>query len=1001
MDSKGARSVWRELLAVALVGMAIVSTAAGGYLLRSSTSAIHERAADIAAQTGMLSQITQDVLTGSSSPSTWKVLEPEVTATAQRMSRSTDDSTVTSPTVIAHFQEALLQLDTALTRSSDGVPGALSSYATAARSLSTSLSAAQARLQAEAAREGATANILNVITDVIGSLLVVLGAWYVISARDRQRRERVEATTETLEQLKALVAHGSEAIVVIDSAGFVSWAGGPTAAIWGHSPAEMEGRLPDDVIPNGHVRLLEELGVVAPGSLPVSEVAREVLEHPASDVTRVLRMRMFALPRQDGQADLVLTAQDISIPYQTRQALIRSEALLKAVLHSAPSAISIVDLDGRYLEVNPAWEQATLVTQATAIGRSPDEILDPDLAAQIIGANQEALERGSTARHIYVRSGQEEQIFSSLRFMVRDEAGDPVAIASIVTDVTQQRLLRRQQRLLSAVVEESADAIFTLHGGRVQSLNTAAERMFGWKAANVVGRPLRDLLTTDSQVATLDALRSQLSKSGVLHSHRVEWVTAEGEPHVYAVSVTPLKDFESDHSVLSVIVRDITELERTTQALRYQAHHDPLTGLPNRFVLTDAVTQARNRAQSGEELLALALIDLDHFKLVNDSLGHPSGDEVLKVVADRVTSSGAPHLTVRLGGDEFAVLWTPGAGRSSIPAMADDLLAQISLPIRLEGQEDLVMSASIGLTAAACASADTITLLREADIAVYHAKRSGRGRSEIFAPALATDAEEEHLLRKDLRGALGRNELELRYQPIVSLATGQPVALEALMRWHHPVLGSVPPPRFIPLAEDTREIVRLGMWALRQALQDLVQLRERQPALAMAVNVSGYQLDHRLAPAVQRILRDLLLPPEALILEITESVLVDTPALRTTISELAELGVQLSIDDFGTGYSALSYLATLPIDKIKLDRSFIHGMSASHGHTALNASIIQLAHALDLEVVAEGVEQTSEAQLLTAQGCDYGQGYLWSAPASAAQVRDLLHGRWSTSREAG
>lgn len=1001
MDLRRTSSPWRELLAVVLVGLVIGFTAVGGYFLRSSTSSTREQASDLAAQSGALSQIAVDVMTGSSDRPMWRVIWPEVADAAQRITHSPEVSRVTSPSVMVRFHRSLLELNSTLNASTEGTAQALSSFAGEARILTASLSAARSRLQVEANKDSARANTLNVVTDFLGSLLVVLGAWYVVAARDRQRRERLEATTEVLERLKAMVAHGSEAIVVLDSASRVSWAGGPTSTIWSHPPAEMEGRRADAVVPSGHLRLLSELDLAHsnPGKPP--EITHEFLEHPATDEIRVLQMRAFTLPRDDQGTDLVLTAQDITVPYQTRQALIRNEALLKAVLHSAPSAISVVDMDGRYLEVNPAWEQATRVPRTGALGRIPSEILEPDVAAQIMAANQEATEQGSATRDIHLQNGDEEQIFSSVRFVVQDDAGGAVAIASLVTDVTHQRLLRRQQRLLSAVVEESADAIFTLHNGRLQSWNTAAERMFGWNASTVVGRPLRDLLTTESQVTAVNQLRSQLNSSGALHAHRMEWFTPDGEAHVFAVSVTPLKDFEGEKSVMSVIVRDITQLEESTEALRYQAHHDPLTGLPNRLVLTDTVAQARSRAQSTEEFLAMAVIDLDNFKLINDSLGHPKGDELLRVVAERLSSSDHSYTTVRLGGDEFAVVWTPGTDESDLAAFAGELLARISLPISIDPPGEVNIGASIGITTAPCWSADTTTLLRQADLALYEAKKSGRSRYAVFTPELASDAQEEHALRNALRSAAERRQLEMHYQPIISLTTGEPVALEALMRWHHPDLGSVPPTRFIPLAEDTGEIVQLGMWALRQAAQDLLQFRELQPSLAMAVNVSGHQLDSRLTPAVRTILRDLGLPPEALILEITESVLVDTPSLRTTIFDLADLGVQLSIDDFGTGYSALNYLAALPIHKIKLDRSFIHGTSGSREHTALNASIIQLAHALDLKVVAEGIEHTSEAQLLTDQGCDYGQGYLWSAAVPAAHVSDLLQGRGMEAHIAG
>ncbi|MGY1640069.1 putative bifunctional diguanylate cyclase/phosphodiesterase [Geodermatophilus sp. SYSU D00703] len=464
-------------------------------------------------------------------------------------------------------------------------------------------------------------------------------------------------------------------------------------------------------------------------------------------------------------------------------------------------------------------------------------------------------------------------------------------------------------------------------------------------------------------------------------------------------------DLTTDPDVGGVVVHltDITARKRAEEALTHQAFHDALTGLANRALFADRVEQTLRRRARGDVCAAVVFIDLDGFKAVNDTLGHQAGDALLREVADRLRSAVRAGDTVaRLGGDEFAVLVEcTGDGVSEAGATAERVLAALARPMELSGQQ-VTISGSVGI-AVAGADATGESLVRDADIAMYAAKVSGRGRSVVFDPDMRAAAVERRRLEQELSGALAAEQFRLVYQPVVDLADQRVLGFEALLRWQSPTLGAVPPVRFVPVAEDLGLIGDIGAWVLREACRTAAAWRREHPAAAdatMSVNVSAVQLaSPDLTDQVRGALDASGLPPSALVLEVTETALVGNPErAAATLSALRALGVRVALDDFGTGYSSLGYLQQFAVDVLKIDRSFVATITEDDEMPPIVRGLVDLGRALDLEVVAEGVESEAQRARLLDGRCARGQGYLFARPLEATDAELLLLGQHPGTR---
>ena len=520
---------------------------------------------------------------------------------------------------------------------------------------------------------------------------------------------------------------------------------------------------------------------------------------------------------------------------------------------------------------------------------------------------------------------------------------------------------------------------------RILNVNDAAIAHYSYSRARFEAMTLFDLWPRDEWDTHREIAKAVSDK---YQSDRA-WrhIKADGS-EIEVLTYARRVPFGNTHAILVAVV-DVTERKQAEARIAYMAHHDALTDLPNRVLFHERLDELLARVRRNGENLAVHCLDLDHFKGVNDTLGHPIGDELLKTVAQRLRGClRDSDLVARLGGDEFAVVQWPVANPNEASAMANVLIDVVSKPYEVHGHE-FVVGASIGIALAPDDGDTADVLLRNADMALYRAKAEGRGTAHFFEPEMDRRIQARRMLELDLRKAFANGELELYYQPLISLNPDAVSGFEALLRWRHPERGMVPPVEFIPLAEEIGLIVPLGEWVLRTACAEAV----RWPGdFKIAVNLSPAQFRSRgVVKAVLTALAYSRLPAERLELEITESVLLgETDANLATLHQLRQIGVRISMDDFGTGYSSLSYLRCFPFDKIKIDRSFVSELSERPDCLAIIRAVAGLGISLGIATTAEGVETREQLEQVRAEGCTEVQGYLFSAPRPASELGDFM-----------
>jgi diguanylate cyclase (GGDEF)-like protein/PAS domain S-box-containing protein len=564
---------------------------------------------------------------------------------------------------------------------------------------------------------------------------------------------------------------------------------------------------------------------------------------------------------------------------------------------------------------------------------------------------------------------------------------------------TAETLFAEQERVVITLNSIGEAVMSTDANGYVRYLNAVAETLTGWSRAEAIGRPIEEVLrivdeTTRQTLPDPMALAIREDKT-TGRTPNCLLIRRDGRDAAIEHSAAPIHDRRGAVTGAVIVFHDVSTARAMSLRMSYLAQHDALTDLPNRMLLNEQLTETMALARRHERKLAVLLIDLDRFKRVNDSLGYAMGDRVLKSVATRLqTCVRASDTVSRQGGDEFVVVLTELNQLESAAVSAERILAALRAPFRID-HTDLHLSASIGIVTYPDDGANLDMLMRNANFAMSHAKNSGRDNHQFFQLDMNVRAAERQSLENGLRHAVARRQLQLYYQPKMNLATNAIVGVEALIRWHHPQRGLVPPAQFIPVAEECGLIVPIGRWILREACRQAYEWQKAGlPAVRVAINISAVELHAKdFVAAVASALRDTGLEPHYLELELTETFLMqDLKNTADVLEGIRGIGVALALDDFGTGYSSLSYLRRFPIDTLKVDRSFIHELTTNADDASIVSALINMGKSLHMQVVAEGIETAEQLQLLREQNCPEGQGYYFSRPVVAVEFAKLLAG---------
>jgi diguanylate cyclase (GGDEF)-like protein/PAS domain S-box-containing protein len=683
----------------------------------------------------------------------------------------------------------------------------------------------------------------------------------------------------------------------------------------------------------------------------------------------------------------------------TQLALQNSEARFRAAFNQAAVGICHTAADGHFILVNIKLCQILGYTEAELLSRNIDDITFPPDREKARNLISQLMEMpGSTVKQEkrYMRKDSAVIWVQATLSMAMKQDGKVDYLMAVVEDISDRKQLEYMLRLSNRALESSGNGVIITNAKdpnhAIIFANSAFCRISGYALEEVLGRNCRFLQCGDHEQAELKLIRSALHKQTEIHVVLRNY-RKDGSLFWNDLSVSPVPDEYGNVTHFIGVINDITKQRSNQEQLAFRATHDELTGLPNRNLLNDRLPQALRQATRRKNSVALLFLDVDHFKLINDSIGHAAGDELLKGFADRLSSCVRAGDTVsRHGGDEFVLILKDIDKATHVVTVCENIYRSIAEPFVICGHK-IHTTCSIGIALYPQDGGDAETLSKFADMALYRAKDLGRANFQFFSHEMNQRTLERVTLESALRTAIEYNQLYMNYQPLVDLHTGQVISLEALLRWSHPELGLVAPDRFISVAEESGLIGAIGEWVLRRACQDLrYWLDQGLPPIRVAVNVSPKQFrDAHLGDKIAAHLQEMAIPPRYLTLEITETVLMqDTASSEATLRQLKNLGVSLALDDFGTGYSSLSYLKRFPFDRVKIDRAFVRDIVNDTDDAALCKTIITMAHSLGIMVIAEGVESEEQCAFLRTNMCDEIQGYLFSRPLPASEIEALL-----------
>ena len=673
---------------------------------------------------------------------------------------------------------------------------------------------------------------------------------------------------------------------------------------------------------------------------------------------------------------------------QAEAAVSASESKFRSYMEHAPVGVAVLDGQGRIIEMN-ACAQGLLGCTASPVGLRLMKVASFAQPAGLLSTWAQLKVQGHARTEVVVNDAD----LGTRWLWLTATRLDADCYLGYFVDITRMKQEELRLRRAEAVFNNTLEGlVITDPKAQVVAVNPAFSQVTGYSEQELVGQNMRIVSSGRQDREFYAAMWRKLITTGTWQGE--VWNRRKtGEVYPLRLSINAVRDTQGRVINYVGACTDITKVKESERALDHLVHHDALTGLPNRLMFTSLLDHAIQRARRSGSLGAVLILDLDRFKTVNDSLGHPAGDQLLQVMATRLRHRLREADTlVRLGGDEFAVLIEDMHEPQDAAVVASHLIDGCNLPVALNGGHEVYVGVSIGISLFPADSTDGHELLKHADAALYGAKDSGRGTYHFYTDSLTRQAQQRLDTESRLRRALERNELELHYQALVGVHDEVIHGVEALVRWRDPQRGLVPPGDFIPLAEETGLIVPMGHWVLREACRQMsAWVAQGFTLRTMAVNLSAQHFAQAgLDAEIAAILRDTGLPAAMLELEITETALMDAGRASEQLHRLKTLGVKLAIDDFGTGYSSLAYLSSFPLDKLKVDRSFVKDLPHDSTEAEIASAIIQLARALNLKVLAEGVETAAQLDFLRERGCDLAQGFLFARPQPADQVAKLL-----------
>jgi diguanylate cyclase (GGDEF)-like protein/PAS domain S-box-containing protein len=673
----------------------------------------------------------------------------------------------------------------------------------------------------------------------------------------------------------------------------------------------------------------------------------------------------------------------------------RNEARFRAMVRDSSDIMAIVDAFGHLTYASPATQRILGLDSESLVGTSAFDLIHRDDRPQVLRVFEAAKTDPHITDGVEFRMQHADGSWRIVEAVSTNLLHDPSIQGLVISlrDVTDRRsaeadLREAQERFRSAFEHAPIGMALMALDGKLFRVNRAMVQILGRSIDELLNTTLRDLTHADDRESCAEALGLLLSSEAPSCQLELRLIHHGNHPVWVSLSWSVVRDLKGNSLYLVCQVEDIGERKASGEALAHQAIHDPLTGLPNRLLFVDRLGRELTQAANMRTKLAVLFLDLDRFKVVNDSLGHSAGDRLLVAIADRLSGAMRPNdVVARFGGDEFTVVCRNVTNVDSAELIAERLARQVAEPVALvEGE--VFVTASIGIAISDGRNETPETLLRNADAAMYRAKELGRDRVEVFEAPTHHRAVDDLRTGNALHRAIERGELRMYYQPIIDLEKNRITGFEALIRWQHPERGLVPPSDFIPLAEETGLIVPLGAWALETSSRQAAHWHTAAAdgrRLSISVNLSPRQLAEPSLPnEVARILGVTGLHPDSLWLEITETTLMrDAESALSALGALRALGLHLAVDDFGSGYSSMAYLERLPVESLKIDRTFVSGVGQRSDSTAITKAIVSLAHALRMKTVAEGIELPQQLDLLRSMGCAMGQGYLFGRPQPA------------------